>query len=216
MNPSRIFGLLVLFVLCRTSPAGSLDVTVHDPKGAPVCDAVVFAKGSTVRDVFAKKQTVIDQHDKQFVPYVTALQVGTSVLFPNRDDIRHHVYSFSSAKKFELPLYSGVPAEPVLFDKVGFVTLGCNIHDWMVAYVAVLPTPYFQVTGKDGRAQLTDLPAGQYTVEVWQPSLKGAPEKFAQNVDLVAGSAKQLVFSLELKPDFRARRAPGLSSGGYR
>jgi hypothetical protein len=73
---------------------------------------------------------------------------------PNSDNIRHHVYSFSPAKKFELPLYSGVPAEPVVFDKVGFVTLGCNIHDWMIAFVAVLPTPYFQATGKDGRATL--------------------------------------------------------------
>src|SRR5207302_1290602 len=99
--------------------------------------------------------------------YVTAVQVGTAVMFPNKDNIRHHVYSFSPAKKFELPLYAGIPAEPVVFDKEGIVTLGCNIHDWMVAYVAVLPTPYFQVTGREGRALFSDLRAGQYTVEVW-------------------------------------------------
>jgi len=125
-------------------------------------------------------------------------------------------YSLSPAKKFELPLYAGVPAEPVTFDKEGFVTLGCNIHDWMIAYVAVLATPYFQVTGNEGRALLKNLPPGQYTVEVWQPSLKGAPEKFAQHVDLATKSAKELVFTLDLKPDFRAKQAPALSTGGYR
>jgi hypothetical protein len=144
------------------------------------------------------------------------VQVGTAVLFPNKDNIRHHVYSFSPAKKFELPLYAGVPAEPVIFDKPGFVTLGCNIHDWMIAYVAVLPTPYFQVTGKEGRVTLRDLPAGQYSVEVWQPSLKGPPDSFAQHVDLTSDGAKELVFTLDLKPDFHARKAPSLSTGGYR
>jgi len=208
---------LIAFVsLGHHAQAGSLAVTVKDNNGAPVSDAVVYVKSSSGRTTLPKKQAVIDQRDKQFVPYVTAVQVGTSVMFPNSDNIRHHVYSFSPAKKFELPLYHGTPAEPVTFDKVGFVTLGCNIHDWMVAYVAVLPTPYFEVTGKDGRALLKDLPPGQYSVEVWQPALKGAPESLAQDVNVAAGGAKELVFSLDLKPDFRAKRAPGLLTGGYR
>jgi hypothetical protein len=159
---------------------------------------------------------VIDQRDKQFIPYVTALQVGTSVFFANTDNIRHHVYSFSPAKKFELPLYSGIPAKPILFDRVGFVTLGCNIHDWMIAYVAVLPTPYFQVTGGAGRALLKDLPAGGYTVEIWHPLLKGSPEKYAQQVTLAAHGTQELLFALDLKPDFRTKRAPDLSTGDYR
>jgi plastocyanin len=216
MNFARTFALFVALVLAGDLGAGSLDVTVKDGSGGPVSDAVVFAKSNAIKSATAKRQIVIDQREKQFVPYVTALQAGTAVMFPNSDDIRHHVYSFSPTKKFELPLYAGVPAEPVLFDKVGFVTLGCNIHDWMVAYVAVLPTPYFQITGKEGRAVLKDLPSGQYTVEVWQPSLRGTPEKFAQDVDLTAGGAKELTFNLDLKPDFRVKRAPGLSSGGYR
>ncbi|MFL6515634.1 MAG: methylamine utilization protein [Chthoniobacterales bacterium] len=205
-----IFGL---FGVCQQSSAGSLSVAVKNANGAAVSDAVVYAEGANSGS--AKRQAIIDQRDKQFVPYVTAVQVGTSILFPNKDNIRHHVYSFSSAKKFELPLYAGVPADPVVFDKVGFVTLGCNIHDWMIAYVAVLPTPYFQVTGSEGRALLKDLPAGHYKIEVWQPLLKGSPEKFAQNVDLASGGTKELVFTVDLKPDFRTKRAPGLSNGGY-
>jgi plastocyanin len=216
MNLLHVRVLLAAFGLCHSLQAGSLDVTVKDGNGALVSDAVVYAKGRAVTSALAKNRMVIDQRDKQFIPYVTALQVGTSVLFPNNDNIRHHVYSLSPAKKFELPLYAGVPAEPVTFDKEGFVTLGCNIHDWMIAYVAVLATPYFEVTGKEGRTRLKDLPPGQYIVEVWQPSLKGTPEKFAQRVDLAARDAKELVFTLDLKPHFRAKRAPGLLTGGYR
>jgi plastocyanin len=214
MRPSRGFGLLILLVFAGDLLAGSLEVIVKDDKGRPVSDAVAYAAAGAT-SAAPRKQAVIDQRDKQFVPYVTAVQVGTAVTFPNSDNIRHHVYSFSPAKKFELPLYSGVPAEPVVFDKVGFVTLGCNIHDWMIAYVAVLPTPHFQVTRQDGRAVLKDLPAGQYTVQVWHPALKGQPEALAQRVD-VGGSTKNLLFTLPLKHDLRAKRAPGLTTGGYR
>jgi plastocyanin len=213
MRPSRGFLLLTALVFAGDLLAGSLEVIVKDEKGGPGSDAVAYAVGAA--SAAPKKHAVVDQRDKQFIPYVTAVQVGTAVSFPNSDNIRHHVYSFSPAKKFELPLYSGVPAEPVVFDKVGFVTLGCNIHDWMIAHIAVLPTPYFQVTRQDGRAVLKDLPAGQYTVQVWHPALKGQPEAFAQRVD-VGGGTKSLVFTLPLKHELRAKRAPGLTTGGYR
>lgn len=215
MNLFRALAFFSVFGSCYHLHAAALDVTVKDVKGALVSDAVVYAIAPPNTKA-ARKQAVIDQRDKQFIPYVTALQVGTSVLFPNSDNIRHHVYSFSPAKKFELPLYAGVPAEPVTFDKAGFVTLGCNIHDWMIAYVAVLTTPYFQITDNQGRALLKDLPAGQYKVEIWQPSLKGAPEKFAQLVTVAPSGVKELRFTVDLKPDLRAKRAPGLSTGGYR
>jgi len=213
MRLSRASLLLTVLVFAGNLLAGSLEVIVKDDKGGPGPDAVAYAVGAA--SAAPKKHAVVDQRDKQFIPYVTAVQVGTAVSFPNSDNIRHHVYSFSPAKKFELPLYSGVPAEPVVFDKVGFVTLGCNIHDWMIAYVAVLPTPYFQVARQDGRAMLKDLPAGQYTVQVWHPALKGQPEAFAQRVD-VGGGTKSLLFTLPLKHDVRAKRAPGLTTGGYR
>jgi plastocyanin len=214
VNP-RVIVLLVSLLACDLQ-AGSLTVTVKDSKGAPVSDAVVYAKPSHPVGLRENKHVVIDQRNKQFVPYVTAVQVGTAIAFPNSDAIRHHVYSFSPAKRFELPLYAGVPSEPVLFDKEGFVTLGCNIHDWMVAYVAVLTTPYFQLTRQEGHAVLKDLPGGSYTVAVWQPSLKGAPDQLAQQVQLSASDASELAFTIELKPDFRSKRAPSLSEGGYR
>ena len=214
MHRVRFIAAVLSLGFCGSAMGGSLDVIVKDTHGGTVPDAVVYATAAS-GTAPAGKQAVIDQRDKQFVPYVTAVQVGTSILFPNKDNIRHHVYSFSPAKKFELPLYAGTPAAPVIFDKVGFVTLGCNIHDWMVAYLAVLPSPYFQVTGADGRTNLKNVPPGQYTVQVWHPSLKGSPEKTAQHTDLSAGS-RELIFTLDLKPDFRVKRAPGLSTGGYR
>ena len=104
------------------------------------------------------RDNVVDQVDKQFVPKVQAVLVGTPVTFPNNDNVRHQVYSFSPAKRFELPLYAGVPAQPIVFDKPGVVVLGCNIHDWMVGYIYVSESPYFAKTGKDGKAVLADLP----------------------------------------------------------
>ncbi|HEX3602199.1 MAG TPA: methylamine utilization protein [Candidatus Udaeobacter sp.] len=215
MRSARGLVLLTALVFAGDLLAGSLEIIVKDDKGRAVSDAVAYAAATSPASVASKKQAVVDQRDKQFVPYVTAVQVGTAVIFPNSDNIRHHVYSFSPAKKFELPLYSGVPAQPVVFDKAGFVTLGCNIHDWMIAYVAVVPTPYFQVTRQEGRAVLKDLPAGQYTIQVWHPALKGQPEALAQRVD-VGGVTKSLQFTLPLKHDVRAKRAPGLTTGGYR
>jgi plastocyanin len=213
MNARTIF-LLAGCIACTGVKAASLTVMVKDANGTPLPDAVVYSKSSNATSHSAR-QAVIDQRDKQFIPYVTAVQVGTSVMFPNKDNIRHHVYSLSPAKRFELPLYAGVPAEPVVFDKEGFVTLGCNIHDWMIAYVAVLATPNFQVTKADGRVVLKDLPPGEYTVFAWHPLLKATPEKLAQHVAVGNTGAGPLTFTLDLKPDFRARRSPNLTNGGY-
>ena len=90
----------------------------------------------------------MDQRGSQFVPHVLPVQAGTSVTFPNSDQIRHQVYSFSASKRFELPLYAGTSASPIRFDQPGIVVLGCNIHDWMIGYVVVLDTPYFGKTGE--------------------------------------------------------------------
>ena len=91
--------------------------------------------------------------------------------FPNKDNIRHHVYSFSPARPFELKLYSGRPANPVVFDHAGLVTLGCNIHDVMLGYVLVVDTPYHAVSQADGLAVLHDIPAGDWQLHAWLPGL---------------------------------------------
>ena len=119
MNGFRVLSLLVLVGLRNNLDAGALNVTVRDAGGAAVSDAVVYAQRNGATSGLVNGQAIIDQRDKQFVPYVTAVQVGTSITFPNSDNIRHHVYSFSPAKKFELPLYKGTPANPIVFSTAG-------------------------------------------------------------------------------------------------
>jgi plastocyanin len=155
----------------------------------------------------------IAQRGKEFQPYVTAIQVGTTVRFPNRDEVEHHVYSLSKAKKFEFPLYKPGMAEEIVFDQAGVVVVGCNIHDWMAAYVVVLATPWFAVTAADGAAMLSAVPAGRYRAEIWQPRLK---EKITREVVVTDGApAAPLAFNLALKPDQR-RRAPEAGGNGYK
>jgi len=150
--------------------AAQVTVTVTDEAGVPVADAVVALRSDAVSSSGNRpKPTVaLDQVNKQFVPHVSVIEVGTTLYFPNSDNIRHQVYSFSDAKRFELKLYAGKSAAPVLFDRPGVVILGCNIHDWMSAYVYVVPTPYFAMTDKAGRAAIK-VPLGTYVVETWHP-----------------------------------------------
>jgi plastocyanin len=193
-------ALLLLAPALVTTPvsAASLEAIVRDAKGKPVEDAVVYLAGAAPT---AGAPATMDQVEREFVPHVLPIQVGTAVRFPNRDNIRHHVYSLSAVKKFELPLYSGTPAAPIVFDKPGVVALGCNIHDWMVAYIYVLETPFFAKTGADGQARLENVPAGAHEVRVWHPRLKAATETTGQRV--AAGAAEPLQFVIGLKRDWR-------------
>jgi hypothetical protein len=141
--------------------------------------------------------------------------VGSKVRFPNSDHIRHQVYSFSPAKKFELPLYGGTDAPPVVFDKPGVVVLGCNIHDWMVGYIYVSETPFFATTGAEGTASLEDLPPGEYGVRLWHPSMEHSEETTTQLVTVKADGPTTLEWELSLKPSFRVPRVSGAASPGY-
>lgn len=142
-------------------------VTVADNTGTPVADAIVYAEPNTSASITKPTTVDIQQKDRKFIPLVSAVQVGTSINFPNNDTVRHHVYSFSPAKSFELKLYAGKPELPVVFDKAGTVVVGCNIHDQMVAYIKVVDTPYFVKTDASGKGKLNQLPTGKYTVKVW-------------------------------------------------
>src|SRR6202044_1671839 len=158
---------------------------------------------------------VIDQVDKQFVAYGTPINVGSMVKFPNSDKIRHQVYSFSAAKRFDLPLYAGTDAPPVLFDKPGVVVLGCNIHDWMIGYIYVSETPFFAKTGSAGTVSLEDMPPGEYTVRLWHPSMEQGEETTARRITLSADAPTSVEWELPLKPAFRVPRGSGAGSPGY-
>jgi plastocyanin len=173
MRPFTRFVLTL--ALAPLLSAATLTVRVQDARGRAVTDAVVYAEPEGRQLPLAKKSAVLDQRNRMFVPHVLAVQTGTAVSFPNSDDVRHHVYSFSAAKSFQLPLYKGTPANPEVFDRAGVVTLGCNIHDQMSAYIVVVDTPYFAKT-VNGVAELADVDAGRYTLRVWVPDSRMEPQ----------------------------------------
>lgn len=173
--------------------------SVTGTDGAAVADAVVFVQAPSPAPDEPRTPQVVDQINKTFVPGLLPIVVGTSVRFPNHDQIHHHVYSFSPTKTFELPLYKGEDAPPVLFDKVGVVKIGCNIHDWMSGIILVIPSPHFAVTGADGRFVLEDLPSGTYTLVAWHALSKVKPEDTAQSVQ-VGSEVANVSFKLALAP----------------
>lgn len=210
-----VCGALLLSASFGSFAAGgsssiSGQVAGADGKGIP--DAVVFvqtAENSPSAPAGVAIQATMDQIEKTFVPGLLPIVVGTRVRFPNHDQIHHHVYSFSRTKTFELPLYKGEDAPPVLFDKVGVVKVGCNIHDWMSGIILVLPTPYFAKTDADGKFALEDLPPGHYNIVAWHELSKAKPEDTVQSVNVFAGAearAAEANFTLSLSAA-RARPA---------
>jgi plastocyanin len=204
-------------VLHQSGHAAELKILVKDARGKLVADAVVIATPTDPKNAqrFKAPGDAIDQVDKQFVPYVKPVFVGSTVRFPNSDHIRHQVYSFSPAKKFELPLYGGSNAPPVVFDKPGVVVLGCNIHDWMVGYIYVSETPFFAKTAAAGTATIGELPPGEYSVRVWHPSMEQSEEATARRVTLNADAPSSVEWDLNLKPQLRVPRVSGAASPGY-
>lgn len=155
-----------------TSGAASLQITVVDEQGRPVPDAVVFLDSVQASKVVRPMAQVdMAQQNKRFVPDVLLVTRGTPVAFPNRDTVRHHVYSFSPTKRFELKLYVGTPAQPVVFDQPGVAVLGCNIHDQMIAWVVVVDTPYRAQADADGRVVLDNVPPDAYQLRLWHQRL---------------------------------------------
>ncbi|MEO8302656.1 MAG: methylamine utilization protein [Betaproteobacteria bacterium] len=212
MRKSGWFVGLALAIWVGIARAQNAEIvaTVTDQQGKPVSDAVIVAVPSdgNLRLPSRPPENVVDQVDKQFMPNVQVVLVGTPVTFPNNDNVRHQVYSFSPAKRFELPLYAGMPAQPILFDKPGVVVLGCNIHDWMVGFIYVSESPYFAKTGPDGKATLTDLPPRAYILRVWHPQMDVAEETTRKTVEVTRTRPADVGWTLKLKPEVRVRRAP--------
>ena len=207
---------LLLVASVGAAEAGDLHALVRDQKGQPVDNAVVLALPADKRLIEAPKPTrnIVDQINKEFVPLVKPVYVGSLVHFPNKDNIRHHVYSFSPTKKFELPLYAGTAAAPVLFDKPGVVVLGCNIHDWMVGYIYVAETPFFAKTGPDGLATIGNLPAGEYQLRVWHPDMEQNEQATLKQSSLGAEPVTA-EWLLSLKPVFSIPRPLRGQGAGY-
>lgn len=188
---SLVFAVQAL--LCAAASAAGVQVMVSGPAGA-LADAVVTLEPVQGKPAVKPLSGVeIAQAQKQFQPRVTVVTVGTPVTFPNFDTVRHHVYSFSPVKTFELKLYAGVPREPVVFDKPGVAVLGCNIHDQMAAWVVVVDTPWFARSAASGRAVIDNVPPGRYTLAVWHRSLSANTPPQTMPLQVGSGDVEQRV-----------------------
>lgn len=194
----KAVALAWALVAALHAEAAGLAVRVSDDKGGPLEDAVVWLVGKAPASQRPRREGAIEQVNKMFIPTVTVVQVGTAVRFPNKDEVRHHVYSFSPPKRFEIKLYIGTPADPVVFDKPGEVVLGCNIHDHMIAYVYVVDSPWFAKAGPDGVARLEDVPAGDYELHSWHYAQAGPAARAA--VRLAAGENATAAAAIALRP----------------
>ena len=191
--------LVALFLgLSGQVVAGTITVNVTG-QGRPLANSVVAIYAANAPPASRLPPRDMDQRGLIFQPHVLAVQVGSEVRFPNSDNTRHQVYSFSPAKTFELPLYSGTKAKPIQMDTPGVVELGCNIHDWMLGYIVVLDTPYFAITNASGQAIL-QAPIGSYRLEAWHESQAADPgQRTSQQVSVASGTTSFQV-DIRVKP----------------
>ena len=195
-------GLAVLLcALAARAPAATLVIHVLTDEGRALPGAVVTARPveGPARHAPAV-HAVMDQVNRAFEPDLLIVPVGSSVSFPNSDSVSHQIYSFSAAKRFQLPLYRGKPYPPVLFDQPGIVTLGCNIHDQMLAYVLVTDAPYFGRTDEAG-SWSAEVAHGRYRVTIWHPRLRDEAADLER--DLTVGDADRAELTLRLAKPLR-------------
>jgi plastocyanin len=186
-----MLGSAVALLCAAATQAGMLEVRALQRDGKPLVGAVITATAESPQLPPATPvRAIMDQINLAFEPDVLVLPVKSSVQFPNSDVVRHQVYSFSSARQFQLPLYHGKPYPPIVFEQSGVVTLGCNIHDNMLAYIVVTDAPFFGRTDAAGIWSATAVPSGRYRVRVWHP-LAGEPIDVEQVVQV--GSDKDTV-----------------------
>jgi len=169
-------GLAMLVTPVLAAQAGELQVQLTDKNGAPLQHAVVSVAASATADgadalvTDADTVAIMDQINTAFEPHVLAVPAGTNVRFPNSDNIRHHVYSFSEAKTFETKLYADEARPTINFETPGIVALGCNIHDQMRGYIYVSPHAESRVTDATGQTTLTRTDSNK--VLIWHPWLQ--------------------------------------------
>ena len=181
------------------------DVTVENPgtiTGIVKCrrvrhsgDAVVYIEkvGDNKYDA-PVEHGIVDQMNLVFIPHVIAVQKGTTVDFPNNDQVRHNVFSPPDCcNQFNLGTYDVGASKPVTFDKSCEVPLLCNVHAEMSAFVVVFDNPYFAVTAKDGSYKINNVPPGTYKLKTWHEKLRSEEKE----VKVEGGKTVEVAFVLK-------------------
>lgn len=192
----RALPMLVLAAAATSAPAATVGIDVRGADGRPVADAVVTIEGAAAPagPIRFPWPYVVAQKNISFQPHVLIVPVGASVAFPNMDSVRHHVYSFSKPRPFQLKLYGQDQSRSILFDKPGVVALGCNIHDQMSGFVVVVATPFAARTDAAGHAEIAAVPPGNAVLAVWSPAIRAPGNRLSQPVAVPRGGlARSLV-----------------------
>ncbi len=198
----NILSALPLLMAPFPAMAGTLDLRIVDVGGKPVADAVVTVKpasGVGRGPIRFPWGTTMTQQNIAFNPHVLIVPVGATVSFPNKDKVRHHVYSFSKPARFELKLFSRDETRSYTFTSPGAVALGCNIHDTMSGFIKVVDTPFAARTNGAGQVQIAGLPAGAATVTVWHPNLRGKDNELVMQVPVTASGSVDRLVKLNLR-----------------
>ncbi len=194
----RILSSLCLLAFVSASQAATLTVEVQNKSGDELATTqTTLALHATTASARINGSDVvhrIEQTNSQFKPFISAVQKGSSIKFPNRDSFAHHVYSFSEPAKFQSELYSQQESHEIEVNKPGVIVVGCNIHDWMLAYVYVVDTPYF-AQPENKQARFINLEPGSYSLSYWHPSMQSP---VAQNIEIEDGD-KQVQLSVDIK-----------------
>lgn len=215
-------SILFMFFLALQSPAGaqSLQVILSDNNGDPVSDAVIelLLPAELGAQYQSPGEHFIDQLDKEFVPHVTTVVAGGEIGFPNSDAILHHVYSFSTPRTFNIPLYGRGENDDYRqsFPDSGVVEIGCNIHDWMLAYIYVGKTQLMAISDSEGSAIIENLPPGDFQLQIWHARLDEPANVMVRDISLVEGERSSIELALSLQRDRRIRRAPSANRNRYR
>ncbi|MBC54171.1 MAG: hypothetical protein CMQ34_10110 [Gammaproteobacteria bacterium] len=181
-QPAMLAGMLL------ASPVYAVDLSLrlHDEEGNPVSLAIVEARLTPAETRPNAPVAEIDQINRRFVPMVLQVWPGQTVNFPNSDNVRHHVYSFSDIKQFSTPLYADENVEPVRFETPGIAVLGCNIHDSMVAYVYVSAWQDVAVSDDAGQVALNGMAEQPQTLHIWHPWLQTPDNTYELDVSSAA------------------------------
>lgn len=209
MIKNIIFTVLSIAVTSSFSFAGTVVGNVKDQDGNMLEHAVITLVGDSevvLNENISMPPPEMSQHNIQFSPFVLPVAKGTTVSFPNKDKIRHHVYSFSKVKRFELELYGGDEEKQVQFDTEGVVALGCNIHDNMLAYIYIAKSNLFATSNEQGIASINNLNAGNYKAYVWHPRMSDEEEKLVKDISVSEDGTIEIDFQVSLKRERRRNR----------
>lgn len=201
----KLISSVLLFIMigCTAAQAAQINITITAHKDRSTKGLVVELVALNQTPI-TPARIQIDQVDKEFIPLVSVTPVGSKLIFKNLDELKHHVYSVSSGNQFDLPLHNDISPDEISLNKPGVVKLGCNIHDWMLAYVYVSESDRVIIADDTGIVSFSEVPAGEYEIRLWSPRLRNTKIPVVERITV--GEEQTLKHTVKLKLRKRIRK----------